>query len=108
MSNGILGAAIGSPDCGERMRHMSHEYYLYTKEQLLANGPKAAGAGHEKDNAQVFSSMAREMAEEIKAHNAAGEKTVLYVLCRPGGTVIRIFVDMVNRERISLKKCMVY
>lgn len=80
---------------------MRHEYYLYTKEQLLANGPKLPVLVM-KDNAQVFSSMAREMAEEIKAHNAAGEKTVFICPVGPVGQY-PYFVDMVNRERISLK-----
>ena len=79
---------------------MDIQYYLYTKEQLLANGPKLPVLVM-KDNAQVFSSMA-EMAEENKAHNAAGETTVFICPVGPVGQY-PYFVDMVNRERISLK-----
>ena len=53
---------------------MGHEYYYYTREQLL-RAPKLPVAVME-DNAAVFRTMAREMAEEIKRKNALGEKTV--------------------------------
>ena len=39
---------------------MRHDYYQYTKEQLVGNGPKLPVIVM-KDNAQVFSSMAQEM-----------------------------------------------
>lgn len=47
---------------------MKHDYYSYTKEQLLEN-PKMKLFCLE-DNAAVFKQMAEQMAEEIKAHNA--------------------------------------
>ena len=46
-----------------------HEYYTYTKEELLNKGAKLPGIVME-DNAAVFQSMAEEMAEEIKKNKA--------------------------------------
>ena len=51
-----------------------HEYYYYTKEELLKS-PKIPLIVME-DNATVFQSMAQEMADEIERKNALGEKTV--------------------------------
>ena len=50
-----------------------HEYYYYTKEELLKN-PKIPLIVME-DNATVFQSIAQEMADEIERKNKAGEKT---------------------------------
>ena len=79
---------------------MGHEYYYYTREQLL-RAPKLPVAVME-DNAAVFRTMAREMAEEIKRKNALGEKTVFICPVGPVGQY-PFFVDMVNQENISLK-----
>ena len=79
---------------------MGHEYYYYTREQLL-HAPKLPVAVME-DNAAVFRTMAREMAEEIKRKNALGEKTVFICPVGPVGQYT-FFVDMVNQENISLK-----
>lgn len=54
------------------------------------------------DNAAVFSAIAREMADEIIRKNALGERTVFICPVGPVGQY-PYFVDIVNRERISLK-----
>ena len=79
---------------------MRHEYYYYSKEQLLAS-PKLPVTVM-ADNAAVFQAMAREMAEEIKRKNALGEKTVFICPVGPVGQY-PYFVELVNREGISLK-----
>ena len=58
---------------------MRHEYYGYSKEELLAN-PKISLV-FMADNEQVFRHMAGEMAETIEAHNG------IYLPCRPGWPV---------------------
>lgn len=78
-----------------------HEYYRYTKDELLNNNPKLPVIVME-DNAAVFRSMAEEMADEIKAHNAEGKKTVFICPVGPVGQY-PYFVDMVNEQKISLK-----
>ena len=80
---------------------MKHDYYGYTKEQLVSENAKLPVIVM-KDNAEVFHSMALEMAEEIKAHNAVGEKTVFICPVGPVGQY-PYFVDMVNEQEISLK-----
>ena len=55
-----------------------------------------------EDNAAVFHSMAVEMVDEIKMHNAKGEKTVFICPVVPVGQY-PYFVDMVNEQNISLK-----
>lgn len=80
---------------------MKHAYYGYTKEELLNNNPKLPVLVME-DNEAVFRSMAEEMAEEIKAHNEKGEKTVFICPVGPVGQY-PFFVEKVNKERISLK-----
>ena len=55
---------------------MRHEYYGYSKEELLAN-PKISLVCM-ADNEQVFRHMAGEMAETIEAHNAEGKTTGSY------------------------------
>ena len=79
---------------------MRHEYYYYSKEQLLAapKVPIEVLAG----NDAVFRAMAREMADEIKRKNALGETTVFICPVGPVGQY-PYFVEMVNSETISLK-----
>ena len=79
---------------------MKHDYYYYTKEQLLA-APKIP-IEVLADNAAVFQAIAREMADEIKRKNALGERTVFICPVGPVGQY-PYFVEIVNRERISLK-----
>lgn len=79
---------------------MKHEYYYYDKERLLER-PKMPLEVLE-DNDAVFRAIAEEMAEEIKRKNALGEKTVFICPVGPVGQY-PYFVDIVNRERISLK-----
>lgn len=81
---------------------MHHAYYYYTKEQLLS-APKIPMEVME-DKPAVFQTIAREMADEIKAKNAAGETTVFICPVGPIGQY-PYFVDIVNSERISLKNC---
>ena len=80
---------------------MGHDYYQYSRDELLGNGPKLPVIVM-KDNEAVFRSMAQEMAEEIRRHNEAGEKTVFICPVGPVGQY-PWFVDMVNTEGISLK-----
>ena len=79
---------------------MRHEYYYYSREQLLA-APKLPITVM-ADNAAVFQTMAREMADEIRRKNALGEKTVFICPVGPVGQY-PYFVEMVNSEDISLK-----
>lgn len=79
---------------------MKHDYYSYTKEQLLEN-PKMKLFCLE-DNAAVFKQMAEQMAEEIKSHNAEGKHTVFICPVGPVGQY-PYFVDLVNEQNISLK-----
>lgn len=80
---------------------MRHAYYSYSKEEFVSNNPKLPVIVME-DNAAVFRSMAEEMTEEIKMHNEKGEKTVFICPVGPVGQY-PFFVEMVNKERISLK-----
>ena len=79
---------------------MRHEYYYYTKAQLLDRPrlPVEVMA----DNDAVFRAMAREMADEIRRKNALGETTVFICPVGPVGQY-PYFVELVNRENISLK-----
>ena len=79
---------------------MRHEYYYYDKAALLKNPglPITVLA----DNDTVFKAIADEMAEEIKRKNELGEKTVFICPVGPVGQY-PFFVDLVNREGISLK-----
>ena len=79
---------------------MRHEYYYYTKAQLL-DQPRLPVEVME-DNAAVFRTIAREMADEIKDHNAQGKTTVFICPVGPVGQY-PYFVDLVNKESISLK-----
>ena len=80
---------------------MKHEYYQYNAEEILSKGPKFPLIIM-KDNAEVFKSMADEMADTIVEHNAKGEKTVFICPVGPVGQY-PYFVDRVNSEKISLK-----
>ncbi|MBQ9990182.1 MAG: glucosamine-6-phosphate isomerase [Lachnospiraceae bacterium] len=79
---------------------MSHEYYGYTKEELLKH-PRIPLIVME-DNPAVFKALAKEMAEEIKRKNGLGENTVFICPVGPVGQY-PFFVDMVNEQNISLK-----
>ena len=79
---------------------MKHDYYYYTKEELLAS-PRIPIVVLENSEA-VFREMAREMTDEIKRKNELGEKTVFICPVGPVGQY-PYFVEMVNRERIDLK-----
>lgn len=81
---------------------MHHDYYYYTKEQLLVS-PKIPMVVME-DKPTVFQAIAREMADFIKAKNAKNETTVFICPVGPIGQY-PYFVDIVNAERISLKNC---
>ena len=63
---------------------MKHEYYQYNAEEILSKGPKFPLIIM-KDNAEVFKSMADEMADTIVEHNAKGEKTVFICPVGPVG-----------------------
>lgn len=78
---------------------MKHEYYYYTKEELMKT-PKIPIVVME-DNQTVFQAMAEEMVREIKRKNALGERTVFICPVGPVGQY-PYFVDMVNQENISL------
>lgn len=79
---------------------MRHEYYYYTKDELLAS-PKIPLVVMENNEA-VFKAMAEEMAEEIKRKNELGEKTVFICPVGPVGQY-PYFTELVNNENISLK-----
>lgn len=79
---------------------MRHQYYAYSKQQLLENAKLPLEIL--PDNAAVFQAMAREMAEEIRKNNAAERRTVFICPVGPVGQY-PYFVEQVNRERISLK-----
>ena len=81
---------------------MHHEYYYYNKEQLLAS-PKIPMVVME-DKPAVFKTIAREMADFIKAQNEKGETTVFICPVGPIGQY-PYFVDIVNNENISLNNC---
>ena len=80
---------------------MKHDYYYYTKEELLAS-PKIPIEVLE-DSEAVFRVMAREMADEIKRKNELGEKTVFICPVGPVGQY-PYFVEIVNQEKIDLKQ----
>ena len=79
---------------------MRHDYYYYSKEQLLA-APRLPITVME-DDAAVFRTIAQEMAEEIQRKNALGERTVFICPVGPVGQY-PYFVELVNTKGISLK-----
>ena len=60
-----------------------------------------------KDAAEMGQLMARELVEEIKAHNARGEVTRAIIPCGPS-CWYKPFTDLVNRERVSLRNLVVF
>jgi len=79
-----------------------HEYYTYSAEKLMSDGRIKAQCLDSSE--AVFRAMAQEMVDEIVSHNERGERTVLIIPVGPVGQY-PFFVEIVNRERISLKNC---
>ena len=79
---------------------MSHAYYGFDKEKLLAD-PKLP-LFCLADNAAVFRTMAEQMAEEIIRNNSAGKHTVFICPVGPVGQY-PYFTELVNEQGISLK-----
>lgn len=79
---------------------MQKNYYNYTKEELK-DSPKIPLEIY-PENKDVFTVIAREMAEEIEKNNKSGKKTVFICPVGPVGQY-PFFVDMVNNMNISLK-----
>ena len=79
---------------------MNHDYY-HLSAQDLGQGAKLPilKVG---DSGEAFYELAVQMVDEIRAHNARGERTVFIVPVGPVGQY-PIFVRLVNRERLSLK-----
>ena len=80
---------------------MRHDYYSFTKEELLRN-PKIPLFCFESAEA-VFRRMAEEMAEEIEKHNMRDERTVFICPVGPVGQY-PYFVKLVNEKKINLEK----
>ncbi len=81
---------------------MRHAYYGISEADLGKNAGiplKVMG-----DSGEVFNEMAREMVREIRRCAGAGKPAVLICPVGPVGQY-PVFVDLVNRERISLKNC---
>ena len=79
-----------------------HSYYSFSSEKLEKEGRihiRCLGSSE-----LVFRTMAREMADEIISHNRAGERTVMILPVGPVGQY-PFFVEIVNKEKISLKNC---
>ena len=79
-----------------------HDYYSFSSAELEEKG-RIRICCMESSEA-VFRKMAREMADEIIARNSDGQKTVFILPVGPVGQY-PFFVEIVNRERISLKNC---
>lgn len=60
-----------------------------------------------KDSAEMGGIMARELVDEIQAHNAKGEVTRAIIPCGPS-CWYKPFTDLVNREKVNLKKFVVF
>jgi glucosamine-6-phosphate deaminase len=60
-----------------------------------------------KDSKDMGNIMARELADEIRAHNQRGEITRAIIPCGPT-CWYQPFTDLVNRERISLRNLLVF
>jgi glucosamine-6-phosphate deaminase len=60
-----------------------------------------------QDSVAMGNLMARELVDEIKAHNARGEMMRAIIPCGPS-CWYRPFTDMVNRERVSLRGLVVF
>lgn len=76
------------------------DYYHLTAEALGENA-KLCLDKRESSEA-VFRALAREMTDEIRRHNEAGEPTVLICPVGPVGQY-PFFVEQVNREKLSLR-----
>jgi glucosamine-6-phosphate deaminase len=59
------------------------------------------------DSAEMGRIMARELVDEIQTHNARGETTRAIIPCGPACWYAP-FTDLVNRERVSLRKFVVF
>ena len=59
------------------------------------------------DSAEMGAIMARELVDEIQAHNARGEPTRAIIPCGPS-CWYQPFTDLVNRERVSLRDLVVF
>ena len=59
------------------------------------------------DSAEMGRIMARELVDEIQAHNARGEPTRAIIPCGPS-CWYQPFTDLVNRERVSLRDLVVF
>ena len=55
-----------------------------------------------KDSVSMGSIMARELVDEIKAHNEKDEITRVIIPCGPS-CCYKPFTDLVNKEKVSLK-----
>ncbi len=60
-----------------------------------------------KDSAEMGTIMAAELAEEIMANNSLGKSTRAVIPCGPA-CWYKPFTDLVNRERISLRRLIVF
>ena len=60
-----------------------------------------------RDSAEMGQLMARELVDEIQAHNARREQTRLIIPCGPS-CWYKPFTDLVNQERVSLKEVVVF
>jgi glucosamine-6-phosphate deaminase len=60
-----------------------------------------------RDSAEMGALMARELVEEIRSHNERGEVTRAIIPCGPS-CWYEPFVELVNRERVSLKRLVVF
>ncbi len=60
-----------------------------------------------KDSAEMGAMMARELVSEIRQNNEDGRQTRAIIPCGPN-CWYRPFTDLVNRERLSLRKLMVF
>lgn len=60
-----------------------------------------------KDSNEMGNMMARELVDEIKVHNSNSEETRAIIPCGPT-CWYRPFTDLVNKEKVSLKKLVVF
>ncbi len=77
-------------------------YYTYTAQELVESAKIPIHMV--SSNAALFTAMAREMADVIKANNQTGDETALIIPVGPTGQYAP-FIEMVNRERIDLSGC---
>src|SRR5689334_11166750 len=60
-----------------------------------------------RDSAEMGAIMARELVDEIQAHNRRGEPTRAIIPCGPS-CWYQPFTELVNRERVSLRRLIVF